>query len=412
MEEIPRYILAGWLLDGSGAGPEKRMLLTIAAGKIMEIRPVSDSERIGTERLTDLSYGVILPPFVDSHVHLCMSGSVDPRIREEQLTADCSGLRPFATMHLGHHFSHGVLAIRDGGDRLGCVARFLDEGSLPDEVPVIVKTSGTAFHRAGRYGGLIGRPVGPQQSLAAVYGAVDFHHDQVKVVNSGLNSLVKFGVRTQPQFGLDELRELVRSAHARNRNVMVHANGEEPVRVAIEAGCDSIEHGFFMGEDNLRRMADRGVWWVPTLCTMKGFGDHMEACRIPADKAVVARTLAHQIEQAARARELGVRVALGTDAGSLGVLHGEAVVEELNLLKQAGYSVAEAVRCATEHGARLLGVDDELGRLAVGKPAHFLVARGTPAQLPRKLAHLEAIFRHGRPDRAYEKLRQGIAFRR
>jgi imidazolonepropionase-like amidohydrolase len=94
-------------------------------------------------------------------------------------------------------------------------------------------------------------------------------------------------------------------------------------------------------------------------------------------------------------------VALGTDAGSPGVLHGEAVVEELKLLIRAGFSLTEAVRCATVNGADLLGLDR--GRIAVGSRADFLVARGTPAQLPRKFSYLEAIWLSGRPSPIYQK---------
>jgi imidazolonepropionase-like amidohydrolase len=102
------------------------------------------------------------------------------------------------------------------------------------------------------------------------------------------------------------------------------------------------------------------------------------------------------------ARELGVKVALGTDAGSLGVLHGEAMVDEMKLYKKAGYSLAETVRCATSNGAELLGLED-FGRIAPGKTATFLVARGAPAQLPRKLSYLEAIYLNGRQSDRYRK---------
>jgi len=104
----------------------------------------------------------------------------------------------------------------------------------------------------------------------------------------------------------------------------------------------------------------------------------------------------------ALARELGVNVALGTDAGSLGVLHGESLVEEMKLYMKAGYTLAETVRCAGENGARLLGLED-FGILAKGKTATFLVARGTPAQLPRKILYLEAIYVNGRPSPLYRK---------
>ena len=123
-----------------------------------------------------------------------------------------------------------------------------------------------------------------------------------------------------------------------------------------------------------------------------------------ADPDVVARNLDHQLQQLAYARECGVRVAVGSDAGSIGVLHGESLIGELKLFIRAGYSLPEAIRCATHHGAHVLGIEDEFGLIGRGRPAHFLVARGTPAQLPRKLSFLQAIYLNGRPCDDYRRL--------
>jgi imidazolonepropionase-like amidohydrolase len=180
--------------------------------------------------------------------------------------------------------------------------------------------------------------------------------------------------------------------------VIIAANGREPVRTAIAAGCHAIVHGCGMGRDNLERMAEREVVLVPTLQAMKAAAEQAADAAV---KKLAAKALATQLEQVALARELGVTVALGTDAGSPGVLHGEAVVEELKLLIRAGFSLTEAVRCATVNGADLLGLDR--GRIAVGSRADFLVARGTPAQLPRKFSYLEAIWLAGRPSPIYQK---------
>ncbi len=222
------------------------------------------------------------------------------------------------------------------------------------------------------------------------------------MVNSGLNSLTSYGLMTDPQFSLEQLSDLVAEAHRTGARVMVHANGEIPVRIAIEAGCDSIEHGFFMGRKNLQLMADRGIYWVPTVYTMKACALNAGNYRSTMDKKVVERNLSQQLQQLALARELGVKVALGTDSGSIGVLHGESLVEEMKLFMQAGFSLSETICSATRHGAQLLGLE-ELGALEVGKPAHFLVTRGTPAQLPRKLTYLEKIYLNGMPSDVYRR---------
>jgi imidazolonepropionase-like amidohydrolase len=293
-----------------------------------------------------------------------------------------------------------VLAVRDGGDRGGFALRYRSEKEM--HPGLVLKVAGRAWHNKGRYGALIGRPPAEGENLAGAYAGETGAIDQVKLVNSGLNSLKIFGRQTPPQFTAEEIAAVVSAASRQGRKVMVHANGREPVRLAVEAGCHSIEHGFFMGGENLRRMAEKGTFWVPTLFTMKAYGAHITSAQPGAERRVIDRNLNHQLDQLAMARELGVRVALGTDAGSLGVLHGESMVEEMKLFKKAGYSLTETIRCATSTGAELLGIKD-FGLLAPGRTATFLVTRGAPGQLPRKLSYLEAIYREGMPSTLYRK---------
>lgn len=157
-------------------------------------------------------------------------------------------------------------------------------------------------------------------------------------------------------------------------------------------GCDSIEHGFFMGEANMERMAARGTVWVPTAGTMAGCLDVLAAGSPEADGA--RRLLDHQVGQLARARELGVTVAAGTDAGSPGVRHGRAMAVELGLMSAAGYSLGETVRCAAVHGARLLGLSRS-GVLQPGAWADFIAVAGPPEALWGSLEQVQAVYCKG-----------------
>jgi len=117
---------------------------------------------------------------------------------------------------------------------------------------------------------------------------------------------------------------------------MVHANGQTPVKDAVEAGCHSIEHGFFMGTENLKRMADRQTFWVPTAVTMKTLLDNQKAGIRQGDKNVIRKTLESQLKLMAKAKQYGVRLAIGTDAGGSSIAHGKSVAEEFRLFLQAG----------------------------------------------------------------------------
>jgi imidazolonepropionase-like amidohydrolase len=215
----------------------------------------------------------------------------------------------------------------------------------------------------------------------------------VKIVQSGLNSLLRFGTETAPQFSPADLSSAVQAAARAGLKTMVHANGRLPVEQAIEAGCHSVEHGFFMGRENLERLARRPVTWVPTACTMEAYAASLAPGSVPAD--IARKNLDHQLEQISFARQSGVTLATGTDSGSLGVHHGEALRQEIRLFMLAGHSLEAALACATGNGARLLGLDHELGTLCPGMPATFLAVCAHPRDLPAGLNRIQGIYLRG-----------------
>lgn len=372
-----QIIRVGWLIDGTGGPIQQDQIVRIEKGLI---HSVADAEKglLDQPGIIDLSDYTLLPPLVDAHVHLFMSGSEDTRIRERQLNADYAFIKPIITDHLKQHHDHGVRAVRDGGDYGGYALRYKNEHRRNSLASVQIKAAGKAWRQAGRYGKLIGRPPGHGQTLADAIQFQKNQADHVKIVQSGLNSLKRFARETPPQFTQEALTQAVRAAHQKNLKVMVHCNGEAPVRFAIQAGCDSIEHGFFMGADNLKRIADSRVVWTPTAITMKAYAQHLKPDSIEADMA--RRNLEHQLEQIAKARRLGVAIAVGTDAGSLGVHHGESLFEELKLLVHAGFNLSEVIRCAAYNGAKLLGLKQR-GRIQNGMRAEIITFKGAPTNL-------------------------------
>jgi imidazolonepropionase-like amidohydrolase len=383
-------IAAGWLIDGSGGPVRENVLLEVRDGLIRTVEALR-VDGLLDGGFEDFRHCTLVPALVDSHVHLAMSGATDPATRARQLTAGYAELAPVIAGNRARLLAAGVVAVRDAGDRGGFVRRFLrDEGGRGLST-VRVKAAGRAWHRPGRYGGLIGRALPPGRSLAAAVAGDRGRCDVVKVVNSGLNSLTEFGRQTPAQFDPAELKAAVAAAGGRGLEVMVHANGIAPVRAAVLAGCRSIEHGFFMGADNLGRMAEKEVAWVPTAVTMQAYAGHL--AQTGQDPDVARRTLDHQIEQLALARRLAVTVALGTDSGSPGVDHGTAVATEMKLLIQAGYTLPEAVRCATANGWELIG--GAAGLIEPGRPATFIAVDDDPSGLPAGLHRVRAVFVDG-----------------
>jgi len=385
-------VLAGWLIDGTGSPCERDVRIHIEDGRIVSIEKTKPACR-SEAPLLDLSDCTVLPALADSHVHLCMLATASPEDRRRRFHVSFDETRSVITENLRRHFAHGVLAVRDGGDAGAHTLRYKKE-CLCAERAICLKSPGRAWHAPGRYGSIIGRAPAAGRTLAdSIAGNADCV-DHVKIVHSGLNSLTRFGEETPPQFSLAELKAAVDTAGKIDLKTMVHANGRLPVSLAIEAGCHSIEHGFFMGSENLERMADRQVTWVPTACTMQAYSE--QAKRASPEAEIAKKTLDHQIEQIALARTLGVPVALGTDSGSPGVLHGMSVWRELSLLIEAGFSLEEAVRCGTLNAAILLGLNHELGSLRPGMPATFIALRSHPSNLPGAAGSIEGVYVKGK----------------
>ncbi len=391
MRNNPIYIHAGCLIDGSGAAVQRKMRIGLHNGIIQSIRKITEPLPPSAKKeasVLDLSDCTLLPGLIDCHVHLALPATAQLRPAGVRSPEDRSRI----LMHLKQYLATGVMAVRDGGDAAGGVLRSKAHPAVKS-LPIVVRAAGTAWHRPGRYGHLIGHCLPSKKSLVEAVLQERADVDHIKIVNSGLNSLTVFGQETAPQFGSDDMIAAVRAARRRGFKTMVHANGKAAVKIALDAGCDSIEHGFFMGTDNLHRMADSRTTWVPTAYTMQALKQRMKRRREAVD--VVQKNFDHQLEQIRIARQLGVRIALGTDAGSAGVMHGQALVEEMSVYRDAGYPIEQVIACATSHAAPLLGLLQQ-GRLRPNMQANLIAVKGKPAQLPQSLEKIEQIIYKGK----------------
>jgi imidazolonepropionase-like amidohydrolase len=381
-------VRAGWLLDGSGGPVQKDICIHLAGDRIVAVHQNDPDTLSPTQPDVDLSGMTILPALIDAHVHLAFPGSEDPEIRRAALSGNRQQVEKQIRENLRQHGRCGVLGVRDGGDRDGHVLRMKCQERCPGDAPVDWAAAGWAWHAPGRYGSAIGRAPQHRHLLANTLQNLEIKFDHLKVIQSGMNSLDCFGRQTAPQFSLDQLHAAVALARKHGRPVMVHANGRDPVRLSIEAGCHSIEHGYFMGQDNLQRLSDRGIWWVPTVVPMSRLSQNRSLT--PDQRDTALRTRDHQLEQIARSLPMGVRIAVGTDAGSPGVEHGFSLREEIQWLMDAGMNLSSAVRSATLEAAALLGWTQR-GAVLPGFRADLIAVGGQPNDLPHSLKRIEEI---------------------
>ncbi|MCP4744560.1 MAG: amidohydrolase family protein [Desulfobacteraceae bacterium] len=390
---------AGWLIDGLGQPALKDVLVVVRNGRLADISAFNASGAC-KEKILDFRDCTILPALMDAHVHLTLSGTLDAELRKRQFDYDLQSAYGVICAHLEQYWRFGVAAVRDGGDRQGFTHAFKKTELSGSKTPIRIFATDFARHAPGRYGSMLGRAFCETTEKLDSIEKSGQTMDHVKLINSGINSLQEFGKETLPQFSRLFLSKIIQKAHSKKLPVMVHANGEKPVRDALKAGCDSIEHGYFMGPDNLKYMAHHKVAWVPTMIPMAALTDN--SALPESEKDVARKNLDHQLDQVAFALKCGVRIALGTDAGSIGVDHGKSVWQEMQLLVTAGLTLEQAISCATANAASVLRAG-QTGALKNGWPADLIVVSGDPAAMLEKSIqikgmHLDGKWRH--PDSA------------
>ena len=389
-----RFIVAGRFIDGNGADVRRNVFLAVKDGIITAIDSTADLPRHDGDKIDDFSHCTILPALVDCSVSLSRSPSVDRRVRLSIEEAGVEKKVAILEQHIRNCHIYGVQGVADCDDTTGLVERYKEE-----------MTQGSIFEIR-----TCGRLCRSRQDCAAGNSAVG---DFLKI---GYSGNIEDEETPHTRLTHEDLCRILQ--HRGEKKAIVVANGLQQVEEAIEAGCDAIEQGYGMGEGNLRQMAEKDVLWIPSVLRAKNALDAAGSggdvcCRfsqryvapgkpVPGAEAFWKKMLTEQLTQLRFARQLGVTTAVGTGAGSVGILHGESMVEEMKSFIKAGYSQEETIRCASKNGARFFGME-ELGTLTVGRKAIFLIARGTVKQLPRKLSYLEGIYVNGAPSTTYHK---------
>jgi imidazolonepropionase-like amidohydrolase len=355
-------------------------------------------------RLIDLSTRTVLPGLIDLHVHL--SGDPGGDYRDEAVDSDeYAALRGVRNARVT--LRAGFTTVRDLGSPplVGfALARATQEGVI--EGPRIV-ASGPALSIVGGHGDVNGfRPevnealgahntcTGPVQCAERVREASRAGAQVIKFTATG-GVLSQQGRGLEAHFTDEEMRAIVVTAHALGLRVAAHAHGARGIEAAARAGVDSIEHGTFADRAAIAAMRANNVAMVPTLMAFTGVREGLALNRYTPTVAAKAReALSHLGEAARAARAAGVPVLFGTDAGVYP--HGRNAEEFAMLVEAVGMSPAEAIASATTGAARLLGLENEIGRIAPGYSADLIAVDGDPLVNVRVLEQVKFAMVRGR----------------
>jgi imidazolonepropionase-like amidohydrolase len=332
----------------------------------------------------------LLPGFIDAHIHICMDGSPDPVAAGLTESPIITTLK--AAESARRTLMAGVTTVRDMGGKDGIdfgLRQAIDSGLIPGPRMLI---SGRLICMTGGHGWQIGLEAnGPDEVRKAAREQIKAGVDIVKLMATGgvLTPAVEPG---SEQLTEEELRAGVEEAHKAGKKTATHAMGTRGIQNALRAGIDSIEHGVYLDDETVSMMMARNIPLIPTISALYNIETKGIEAGIPA--FAVEKTLKvkpFHLESIRMAREAGVSVAAGTDAGTPFNLHGENLGEIKLLVDYGGFSPMGAIEAGTRIAARVLGLEKDLGTVEEGKVADLVLVEGNPLDNIDVLLNQESI---------------------
>lgn len=382
----------GKLIDGTGAKPLEGAALLVEGDRIRAVGRQADIAVPDGAQVIDAPDATLIPGLIDCHVHLSYSGAPDPRqFRAELVDMNYALISLRAAHYAMETLKSGFTAVRDMHAPGGTIIDLRDAVKAGYVTGPRIMACGMGLTVTGGHmdqGGFADH-VSFRDFTSPCDGPDGFRKGVRTQMRRGadfikLNPCV--GSRKDPvnkpwryEMTPAEMRAACDEAHEMGFRVGAHTSGGPPLRTAVEAGCDTIEHGHWIDNETLDLMAAKGTWLVPTLLVNKTSSAHTAADPDASwgSKKWGESSLGAMWERLVRAREHGVRIGSGSDAGFM-LEHGVAGLGEIECLVEGGFTPVEAISAATATNADLMELD--AGRLMPGKLADLVLVAGDPAR--------------------------------
>lgn len=398
------FIFAGDVIVDADSEPLGPSTIVVEDGQIKEIvsgyLPIVPVDSVQI----DLKEKTVLPGLIDLHTHLSGDPSGEfwraattPPEYYTLLAAKNARITALA----------GFTTVRDLGSRTDQVTQMLRRATAEGIVPgPRIITSARTISIVGGHGDTTGfiehvndaldsdfTCTGPVECSEKVRQASKYGADLIKITATG-GVLSQQGRGLEEHFTAEEMKAIVDTARLLGLKVAAHAHGARGIEAAAKAGVHTIEHGTYIDEAAAKAMRASGTTLIPTLMAFEGIKENVGTGYytpvVDAKIRAVSEVADTIIE---RARANGVRIAFGTDAGVFP--HGKNA-GEFALMVKGGMTNREALASATTVAAEIIGLENEIGRLAPGFSADLIAVDGNPLADVKVLEKVDFVMVRGR----------------
>lgn len=368
---------------GRVAGP---IVIQIRDGRIAAVRRTDAAPARGE---IDLSRSTCLPGLTDAHTHVMLESDRLEGDYDRQLLKESPEYRTIvAAAHARRMIGWGFTSIRD----LGSEGAGFGDVALRDAINAGIVTgprmqvatqaiAATAAYPLRDYAPGLVVPKGVEEITGADEGRRAVRRQIAQgadVINLYADRAPREGpegtILTTPTLTPDELRAMVDEAHRQQRKVGINTRSAESAGSAIDAGADSIEHGDYLDDGNLRAMARKGIFYVPDFDT----DPQVAATRVRAGYAIFDYIPQVKCQTLARALRADVKIAFGSGVGGADWTYN--AVGAFRPMARCGMTAGQILASATLDAAQLLGIDDRVGTLDLGKLGDIIAVTGDPLQ--------------------------------
>lgn len=383
-------IRAGNLIDPANGTVARNQIILVKDQKIAEVGAnvviPKDSQII------DLSHEWVMPGIMDAHTHVTWSIKLFRDADSSYLSAG-TGLRALQGLHIAQTLLNaGITTVRDVGNDANFAAvdlrKAIDAGWF---VGPTVQTAGKIIAPFGGQSSGIPAEIGPYWRFE--YYDADTPDEVRKAVRENIfygADLIKLVADNNDyHFSVDEIRAAVDEAHHAARAVAVHVFGGEAADNVIEGGVDSVEHGFFLTDDQLRRMKAKGIFLASTDFP----ASHTEAAGAPDANEDAAKI----IDRLRRAYKIGVKIVFSTDIVTeyKDENRAEMTWDYLASWRAAGVPNAEILKCMTTNPAELLRIKKDRGAIAPGLFADIVAMPASPLEDIESVRKIDFVMKNG-----------------
>lgn len=394
----PIAIRAGGVVDPATGSVANNQVILVENGKIKEI---GANVRIPAGMITiDLANEWLSPGLMDAHVHLT-------------LTEVTGGNAPFESFYLKESSTYrGLRGLRNAQDLLRAGFTTLrevgnDANYATEDVRRAIQAGmfeGPTILTAGKiiapFGGQ-STAIPPEQGPFWRYEYIDA--DTPEEVRKAVRENIYYGVdviklvadNSPFHFSVEEIKAAVDEAHRAGRTVAVHVYGGEAADNVIEAGVDSLEHGFFLTDEQLQKMRQKGIFLVGTDVPRAQLDLEGTSGGIFPPPEVLAPKI---IDRLRRAHRIGVKMAFGTDTviEVPNKTRADLMLDYLAVWRAAGIPAAEILKCMTSNAAELMHIGQQRGSLAPGMAADIVAMPSNPMDDIESLRKINFVMKDGK----------------